>query len=463
MIVVTALHLATMIILARFLPAEDFGLMAIMMVVIGFSQAFADMGISNAIIQRQDVTHNQLSSLYWLNVMSGSVIMVLVMLAAPLVAGFYERPELQGLLLQLSCVFLILSIGNQYRVLCQKNMQFGRMAAGEIFAAFCAFSIAVFCAVNGMGVKALVYGMIAQAVAGSLYFLVMGLKYHHRPAFVYKHSELSGYFGFGLYQMGEKSINYLGANMDNLIIGKFLGMQALGFYNLAWQLCQFPVQKINLVVNKVAFPVYARLQEDTDALNRQYASFLRAISIITIPVLTFLFYFAPDVIAILYGQGWELTAKLVPVLALVGIIKTIGNPGGALFLALGRADIGFWWNVFWILFVGSGLLVTVWLSDDIQNVALAMMGMVLVAGIIWHSLVARVAHINYRFILLHLAQIFFICFAIGGAASIVTSALALESAFFNVLLGGILCLISYGLYFVRFENKTLSFLRQEHH
>src|SRR5690606_40283514 len=92
MLIVTVLQFAQLSILARFLDPADFGLMAVMMVVIGFSQAFQDMGISNAIIQRQNITHTQLSSLYWLNIASGVVLCLIVLAISPFVADFYDEP-----------------------------------------------------------------------------------------------------------------------------------------------------------------------------------------------------------------------------------------------------------------------------------------------------------------------------------------------------------------------------------
>src|SRR5690554_638922 len=115
MLVVTILQFAQLSILARHLEPADFGLMAIMMVVIGFSQAFQDMGISNAIIQRQDISHSQLSSLYWLNIVAGVLLFLIVLAISPLVAGFYEEPRITNLMAQLSIVFILVAVGNQYR------------------------------------------------------------------------------------------------------------------------------------------------------------------------------------------------------------------------------------------------------------------------------------------------------------------------------------------------------------
>ena len=145
--------------------------------------------------------------------------------------------------------------------------------------------------------------------------------------------------------MGERAINYIAANADKMLIGKIVGMNATGFYNLAWQLIIFPLAKINPIVNKEAFPVYSKVQNDPAALNRYYSFNVKALSIVTMPLLAFLLFFSQEVVRVVFGEGWSSTADLLPAFALVGIIKALGNPGGAIILALGRADVGFWWNL----------------------------------------------------------------------------------------------------------------------
>lgn len=460
MISVTVFHLLTLIILARLLSPEDFGLMAILMVVVGFAQAFMDMGISNAIIQRQDVSHSQLSSLYWLNVFAGMVLSVIIFLLAPVIAGFYERPEMSDMVRLLSCVFLIISLGHQYRILCQKELQFRRLALIEIIAAFCAFSVAVVSALQGFGVYAFIYGMMTQAGINSVLFLITGLRHHHRPVLRYKHSELKGYFSFGLYQMGEKSINYLSANADNILIGKFLGMEALGFYNLAWQLCIFPVLKINPVVNKVAFPVYARLQDNRAALSEYYARSIHAIHLVCIPLLAFLFYFAYDIVEIMYGAGWEQTAHLVGILVFAGLIKVSVNPGASLFLALGRADIGFWWNLIWLCAFSTAIVVTLSLWPSLEAVAWLLVGLAGAFAIYWHHMVWRITKVNYRPVLHSTIKIGALVFALGAVAHFLTNLAGLEIPLMHVALGGTLCLILYAPYLFFFERNLVKFFQE---
>lgn len=460
MLIVTVSQLLQLVILARFLSHTEFGLMAILMVVIGFSQAFMDMGISNAIINRQQISHHQLSSLYWLNIFSGVVLFGIVLSIAPLIAGFYGEPDLVEPLMLLSTVFIIVAISNQYRILCQKELQFNLMAKIEITAAVVSLSVAITMAVKEYGVYALVGAMLVNAVISSLLFLIIGLKYHHRPAFLYHHHDLKGFFSFGLYQMGERSINYISANIDKLLIGKFVGMEATGFYNMAWQLVIFPLSKINPVVNKVAFPVYAKVQDDSESLNRYYSLTVRSLSLVTVPILAFLSLFSSDVVLVVFGAGWESTASLVALLGIVGILKALGNPGGAILLALGYANVGFWWNLFWAAVITICILIALNIHPQVEMVPWVLLGLSITVGWIWHYLVAHFAKIYYLKIVINFTKIIVVCFIIAWISKGFVNIFEITNVYMRLTIAGLVCGLLYLPYLYVFESESLSLARK---
>ena len=460
MVVVTVTQLAQLAILARLLSPEVFGLMAIMMVVIGFSQAFMDMGISNAIIYRQQISHSQLSSLYWLNIASGVMLAGLVLLLSPLIAQFYEQPSLQQPLMLLSSVFVIIAIGNQFKILCQKELQFDRMAKIDMTAALFALAVAVWTAMQGYGVYALVFATLMQSIISSALYLTVGLKAHHKPRLTFKHSELEGFYSFGLYQMGERASNYISAHIDKLIIGKLLGMQAVGFYNIAWQLIIFPLARINPVINKVAFPVYAKVQNDSESLNRYYGLTVRALSLVTVPLLAFLSFFSHDVVLLVFGEGWKTAADLITILAMIGILKALGNPGGAILLAQGYANIGFWWNIFWTIAVTAGIYTALVFKPELMTVPWILLALSLTVGWVWHYLIAKVACIRYWPIVWHFAKIIVISFAIAALANLVINQFEMKHVLFRLSLAGLVCLALYAPYIYFFEKTMIQQFRK---
>lgn len=459
-VIVTILQLAQMSILARFLEPGDFGLMAIMMVVIGFSQAFQDMGISNAIIQRQEISHTQLSSLYWLNIAAGTVLTLIVIAIAPLVAIFYDEPRITSLMIILSSTFILVAIGNQYRVLCQKNLNFRTMEIINVSTSVVSLIVATVMAYKGYGVLTLVCAMITQAGLSSLLFLWVGLKHYHKPSLVYKHSELEGFYGFGMYQMGERSINYISANADKIIIGKLVGVNAVGFYNLAWQLIIFPLRKINPIINKVAFPVYSKVQNDSKTLNRYYSLNVKLLSLVTMPLLAFLMFFSSEVVGLVFGEGWETTANLLPALALVGILKALGNPGGALILAKGRADVGFWWNIGWAITIVVALSIGLWIKDSLYTAVYILLGLNLTVGAIWHVLIARIGEVQYLDLIRHFIKTFIAVIFIGWLASTLLKLYTIDSNLIHIILGTVICGTLYIIYLLAFEKTLIKTIRE---
>jgi lipopolysaccharide exporter len=332
------------IILARLLSPEDFGLMGMVMVVIGFAQAYIDLGISSAIIHRQDATKEQLSSLYWLNVLVGGLIFVIVLFLTPLVVIFFGEPRLAPLIVVVGAILIITPFGSQFYVLLQRDLNFNTIVKQEIAASLVGLLVAVICAFYGYGVWSLVWGVLTEASCRTAYGIKIGLA-RYRPLFHLDRHDLKGYIGFGMYQIGERSVNYLSQRLDQVLVGKLLGVEPLGYYNFAFNLVAQPVSRINPVVTRVAFPVFAKVQNETDKLRKGYIKIIKILTSVNAPILIGISAVAPLAVPLIFGEKWSPSIILVQILALVSLCRSSGNPIGSLQLAKGRADLGFKWNV----------------------------------------------------------------------------------------------------------------------
>lgn len=341
---VTALQFITLAVLARLLSPADFGLMGMIMVVIGFAQAFADMGISNAIIYRQDATKDQLSSLYWLNILAGVIVFCVVCASTPLVVGFYREPRLSNLLYLTALVFLITPFGQQFQILLQKELKFNGLAKIEIATAVVNSTVVIGSAFAGLGVYSLIWGQLAATTAKVMLLCGVGWR-QWRPSLHFAKRDLKGYVSFGLYQMGERAINYLNSNLDYLLIGSMLGASALGYYTLAYNLIIKPSTMINPVITKVAFPVFSMIQNETDKLRRSYLKVLQLLATVNFPMMVGLAVVAPIAVPVIFGEQWLPSIILIQILTIVGLLRSTGNPVASLLLAKGRADLGFKWNL----------------------------------------------------------------------------------------------------------------------
>ncbi len=357
-IIVTFLQLTQIAILTRFLDPSAFGLMAIVMVIIGFSQAFLDMGISNAIIHKQHITHEQLSTLYWVNVIAGILLFFVVCIAAPFAAAFYKVPELTNLIILLGVTFLIQPFGQQFMVLWQKEMRFSEMAKIDIINKLVSFAVSVWLAHKGYGVYALVSGTIAGTIVQTIQFILMGLR-EYRPSFIFLTSEIKEFISFGAYQMSERTINYFNYQIDTILVGKLLGMEALGIYNIAKQLVMRPAQVFNPIITKVTFPAMSKVQNDLPKLKEVYLKTINYLSSVNFPVYAFIFVFAHEIVLLMFGVKWLVSVPIIQILTIWGALRSTGNPIGSLLMARGRADLGFWWNFLVFFYVP----IAVWIAS----------------------------------------------------------------------------------------------------
>lgn len=392
-IVIAILQILQISILARYLSPEDFGLMAIVMVVIGFSRIFSDMGISNAIIHHQHTSHEQLSSLYWLNIASGIVLFLIIAGVSPFIANFYNQSELTRLLVLLASTFIILAVGNQYRILFQKELQFNFMAKIEISAAVVAFIVAIILAIQGFGVYALAYATLANAIISSSLFFFFGVK-KHKPALMYRHNDIKEYIGFGMFQMGDSTLNYFNSQFDVILIGKLLGVEALGIYSIVKQLIMRPAQIINPIINRVTFPLMAKVQNDTTALKNIYLKTINYLSSINFPIYIAIAILAEPIIHIVFGEKFISGVRVLQILSIYAMIRSIGNPIGSLVMAKGHMKLAFYWN--FILF--SFIPITIYLGSGfgINGVAYALLFLqVLLMIPTWYFMVGKLCGANF--------------------------------------------------------------------
>lgn len=337
-------QLVQLAILARLLEPEDFGLMAMINVVVVFGQSFGDVGISNAIIHYRDATRRELSSLYWLNIFGGVVVYLAVVLISPLVAGLFGEPRLNELLDWGALVFLITPVGHQFQVLLERELDFKRVARVEVAATILGAGAGITMAIVKADVTSLIVAMLAHAGTRSLLYAVLGWR-HWRPRLGFAWADCRRFIRFGAFQMGERSLNLLSQQLDKLLIGVMMGAGPLGYYDLAYRLIARPYQTINPVFTRVAFPVFSRVQNEVERLRKGFLELIEVLGAIMIPIYVALAALAAPVVFLQLGPQYGETVGLVRVLAILGGLYALGNPLGSVLLARGRADVAFFMNL----------------------------------------------------------------------------------------------------------------------
>lgn len=327
------IHLTSTVVLARLLGPEEYGVMAMVLAVTAFAGLFRDLGLSSATIQRDKLSHDQLSTLFWINVAAGTVLTLLVAAAAPLVAWFYQRPELSAVTLVLSLKFLIGSFSTQQSALLTRQMRFGRKAAATLSGSGVTLVLAVLLALNGFSYWSLVWGGLAGAVVTTL--LLNGLS-GWRPGWPVRGAGVRSMLKYGANLTGFELVNYFHRNLDNILIGRFWGADALGLYSRAYQLLMFPIQNLRGPLNAVAFPAMSRLQKQPELFRAYYRRVTALLAFATMPLTTFLLVTSATLIELALGPRWLGVVPLFAVLAITGFIQPVASLRGLVLLSTGQ-------------------------------------------------------------------------------------------------------------------------------
>jgi len=387
MLCVTLMETARIIILGRILPPEAFGLVAMMGVVIGFGQIFSQMGLAQAVIQRPLPHDNELVSLYWLNIAAGMSVFFLLLLLTPFVARLYKTPEIKAMLPYAGLIFVFNPFGDLYRAMLEKKMLFKALAGIEMSGAVVGMVLSIFLASAGFGVWSLIWGQLCTVVYHNFGFFLLGQKMF-QPRLYFRKGDLKGYLRFGLHRMGAMSTNYINSNIDRLLIGAILGPQALGYYSMAFNLIMRPVQRINPILTRVAFPVLAQVQGDNERMKRGYFKMLNILTTVNAPLLLGMTAVATVAVPIVLGDKWLPIVPVVQVLAPYSLIRSTGSAGGSMVLAKGRADAEFYWNLFLFCFTPVVIFCAAYFGS-LLTLAWALFALQAMLFFLWYALIVR--------------------------------------------------------------------------
>ncbi len=333
-----------MAVLARLLAPEDYGLMAMVAVVLGFATVFTDLGLNSAYVQRQEVTPEQRSSLFWLNVAMGGGLTLLVLACSPLIAAFFGDARLTPLLMLASITFVVTALGQQVKMTAEKALDFQPVALVEIIAAVVAFVAAVVAAYASWGVYALILGAIMSAAGGTVLAWLF-LSHGWRPMWRFKWADVRSFLGFGGALVANNIVNEFNRSIDLLLGGRMLAASALGLYSLPRQVV-FQIQGlVNPIITRVGFPLIAQVQADIPRVRSIYLKTLNMTSATNAPLYVGIAFFAPEVVSIVLGDKWLAAIDLLRLLAIWGFLRSTGNPVGSLLLGMGRADLALKWNL----------------------------------------------------------------------------------------------------------------------
>ncbi len=355
-IIVAIVALLKISILARFLDVSDFGLMALVSFVLGFMDLFMDMGLTSAILHKQNIKKEEYTSLYWLNVCFSLFLFLVIVILSPFIADFYNEEELNKLIPLAGLAIPFSAIGRQHKTILQKNLNFKTIALIDISVVVLGLTIAIILAIENFGVYSLVYSALIQFAIGNIVYFAVGNK--SNPLFFhFNFKEAKPFLKIGIYQVGGQIVNYFNRDIDVLIIGKFFGSELLGGYSLAKQLVRRPISIIDTVINKVAISILPRYQSDNKSLLGYFIKLITGLSFINAFVYGAIAITAPLVIIILYGEDYIGIVNFVRLYTFVVYFRSISGLVGILSITKGRTDIEFYWNILVMMLFPVAILI----------------------------------------------------------------------------------------------------------
>lgn len=361
------------IVLARLLPPEDFGLLALAMIVAGFARFASNLGLAPAIIQRAELTDRHVRVAFTLSVVLGLAVFGVIFALAPLSAPLFQNDRVPDVLRGISVMFVATGLGNTAGALLRRDLDFRRIFWIVNISDLLGYGLlSVVLAFSGYGVWSLVIGTVTQKVLESA-LLLFTTGHSLKPLVSLEETrDITGYgVGFTLGGLAE----YLGRTGDNFVTGRWLGSHALGIYSRAYGLMMLPQDYLSSIIEQVLFPAFSEVQEDRSRLGTAYLLAVQLVTLIAAPVMVGMVVAAPHMIVGLYGEKWSATVLPLQILCAVGSLRAIYPLAGSVARATGDVYPFFWRAIgYTVLVLGGAYVGTRW---GVPGVAGAVAGAVL--------------------------------------------------------------------------------------
>jgi len=324
------------IILARVLLPEEFGLIAMLTIFIAIGHTFVNSGFGQALIQKKESAYIDECSIFYFNIFVSSLAMALFYFAAPLIASFYDEPQLIPMTRVLSLIFIFNALGLVQRTLLTKQLDFKTQLKVSLLTSLISGLISIIMALNGFGVWSLVTLYLCTDFFTSVFLWVYS---KWRPSFIFSISSLKTMFSFGSRLLLVSITNSIFTNIYQLVIGKSFSASDLGFYSRADSLYKYPITLLNGIVSQVSFPVFSKIQNDKKRLKEATSKSLIMITLISFPIMVGMIIVANPLIEVLLTEKWLPSAPYLKLLCVIGMLHPIMVINLNALNAQGRSDL----------------------------------------------------------------------------------------------------------------------------
>jgi O-antigen/teichoic acid export membrane protein len=327
-----ALRIVSMVVLARLLTPEDFGLVAMVTVVTGIYQMFATAGLSSATIQKSIINHEQISTLFWINLLVGIILALICVVTAPVLVTVYDEPRLFWMTVVMATAFPISAAAVQHSALLERELRYVALTVIETVSMSLSIAIGIGMALRGFEYWAIL-GMNISAAA--IYTIFVWASAPWVPGRPRRSVEIRSMLSFGGTVTLNAVVVHFAYNLDKVLIGRYWGADALGIYERASRLINVPTGDLNSAIGGVAFSALSRLQGDPIRLKSYFQKGYSMVMSMTIPITIFCAVFADDIVAIVLGPQWRDAAIIFRLLSPTILIFGVINPLAWLLWSIG--------------------------------------------------------------------------------------------------------------------------------
>lgn len=369
------------LVLARLLFPEDFGCIGMLSIFIALSKTFIDGGFGSALIQKQNTTQADYSTIFYWNLLVSALLFAILQIGAPWVAEFYHMPILKDVLRVMSLVLLINGFSVIQTTILTKQLSFKLIAKVNLFSTLIGVIVSIFAAYMGMGVWSLVVNNLLASLIAAILFWILN---PWRPSWEFNMKSFRELFNFGGLMLLSSLLNTLFENIQGLVIGRFYTAKDMGFYSQAKKLDEVPSSSISQIVTQVSFPVFSQIAGDFVALKNSVRKNIICTTYLIFPLQVMLIVLAKPIFLLLFGDKWLDSVPYFQVLCVYSMFVSLNAINTNIYKAMGRSKVYFW----------------VQLSKKILGVALLFVGIrfgvmgvtwsVSISGILWWFISASV-------------------------------------------------------------------------
>lgn len=357
------MQILSVVVLARLLTPQDFGVVAMAGPVVAFLGMFQNLGLSQATIQRKTLEHHDVNFLFWINVVASLAVALAVAAISPLAIQFYKEPQVGPLIAAMSLPILISGIGAQHSALMNRRMDFRRLALIDVCTGGVSLAAAFIWAIVAPSYWALWASNLVGAVFGTACVWIF---MPWRPSSPSRASDGAGLsmVGFGAGLTGFNFANFFARNLDQILIGRYRGGVELGLYDRAYKLLLFPLSQITNPLSKVMVPALSRMIDEPDRYSAAYTRVVRLLLLAALPGVAWSIGMADKVVPFLLGEKFAESAPIFAALGMAGLLQPMNNPTGWLFISQGRGREFFVWGIvtacFAVIAFGVGIFWGAW-------------------------------------------------------------------------------------------------------